>query len=224
MAHATVRWQLAVLTGAQLRFERQQSPFQLTLIRLAPLAPVQQGASLGLQQRDKVFRHHRCSGHRPRHRQIESSPQGWIVSGAFDAVRPHADPVTQVQGVHHGLNGRSLAADGIQQGHLGAWKGDRHGETWKSTPGAHVNGKPALMGSAQFLLQRPEAVEHLVDPVVIPLHQTRQVDPTVPTAQLILKGLQLLQLRGLRSPAEDLPERGSRQGVGHGVQRRLFLG
>ena len=80
--------------------------------------------------------------------------------------------------VHHGLHGRGLAADGIQQGHVCARQRDGHGETGKATPGAHVNGQSALLGVLQLLLQWPEAVEHLVDPVVITLHQSREVDPT----------------------------------------------
>ena len=214
--HTALRWQLAVLVGAQLSVQGDQGPFQLTLIRIPPLASVQQGVPIGFQQRYEVFRHHRCSSYRPRHRQIEAFSQRPVMACAFDAIGSHADPVTQSQVVNHGLDCSGLAADGIQQRHPGAGHGDGHSQSWKSAPGAHINDKPALMRTAQFRLQRPEAVEHLVDPVVVPLHQTRQVDPAVPAAQQILKGFQLIQLCRLWNPAERLPERGSRQGVGHG--------
>ena len=58
------------------------------------------------------------------------------------------------------------------------------------------------MGGAQFRSQWPEAVEHLVDPEVIALHQSREIDPTVPVAQQILKSKELLLLFWCGGPAE----------------------
>ena len=144
MPHTALCWQLAVLAGAQLSVQGDKGPVQLTLIRISPLAAVQQGVPIGFQQWYEVFRHHRCSRHCPRHRQIEASSQRPVMACAFDAIGSHADPVTQSQVVNHGLDCSGLAADGIQQRHPGAGHGDGHSQSWKSAPGAHINGKPAL--------------------------------------------------------------------------------
>ncbi len=54
--------------------------------------------------------------------------------------------------------------------------------------------------------QRPEAVKHLGDPVVIAFHQAGEVEALVPLAQQDLELFQLLQLLRIGAPAEALPQ------------------
>ena len=139
MPRAAITGQLPVLHLDQMALKQAQGPVQRHGITVRPLAPIQQGLAVALQQGHQVFGHHGSCCHSPGHGAIEAAAEVAIAPGGFDPLGADPHPIGKAQASGHGLHGGGLASDGIQQGHLCLGKGNGDGEAGEASPGSHIN-------------------------------------------------------------------------------------
>ena len=127
MALAALRRQFHRLHVTEIGIQQGRGPLKLALIVVAPLAAVEQGGAIALQQGNQVLSHHWCGSHRSGHRQVKAPAADRIATTLLGPLAAQLNALAQPQLLGHGLHRLQFAANGVHQGELGLGQCNRHG-------------------------------------------------------------------------------------------------